>query len=207
LEALRVFDDRLSAALSQIQKARDAMERTIKQGSGELHVDLVQEYLNVLEEFEKRFGMLSDVQIRTQLKISQVTGLRDGISAVTNVEDNRTTIKQGNNIRILTYITIAYLPLGFVTGLFSISHGSFMDHATNALYAILTVIFVVGTYGLALSLETILDQWERFKYGEWRSRSLSKKPQEEIELPSWRVASPMKTRRAYKADEEGSSAA
>jgi hypothetical protein len=31
LEALRVFDDRLSASLSQIQKAREAMERTIKQ--------------------------------------------------------------------------------------------------------------------------------------------------------------------------------
>ena len=31
LEALRVFDDRLTAALSQIQKAREAMERTIKQ--------------------------------------------------------------------------------------------------------------------------------------------------------------------------------
>jgi hypothetical protein len=33
LEALRVFDDRLSASLSQIQKAREAMERTIKQVS------------------------------------------------------------------------------------------------------------------------------------------------------------------------------
>lgn len=31
LEALRVFDDRLSASLGQIQKARESMERTIKQ--------------------------------------------------------------------------------------------------------------------------------------------------------------------------------
>jgi len=50
------------------------------QGSGELHIDLLQEYLNVLEDFEKQFGMLSEVQIRTQLKIRQVTGLRDGVS-------------------------------------------------------------------------------------------------------------------------------
>ena len=49
-------------------------------GSGELHIDLLQEYLNILEEFEKRYGMLSDVQIMTQLKIRQVTGLRDGVS-------------------------------------------------------------------------------------------------------------------------------
>ncbi|CZT10086.1 uncharacterized protein RCO7_03218 [Rhynchosporium graminicola] len=122
LEALRVFNDRLSASLSQIQKAQEAMERTVKQEAGQQHVDLLQEYNNVIEEFDKRYGMLSDVQIRTQLKISQVTGLRDGISTVTNVEDSqtalrdsKTTIKQGNNIRILTYITIAYLPLGFIT--------------------------------------------------------------------------------------------
>jgi hypothetical protein len=31
LEALRVFDDRLSGSLAQIQKAQDAMERTVKQ--------------------------------------------------------------------------------------------------------------------------------------------------------------------------------
>lgn len=31
LEALRVFDDRLSGSLSQIQKAQESMERTVKQ--------------------------------------------------------------------------------------------------------------------------------------------------------------------------------
>lgn len=116
---------------------------------------------------------------------------------MTNVEDNRTTIKQGNNIRILTYITIAYLPLGFVTGLFSISHGSFMDNATNALYAVLTVIFVVGTYGLALSLETIIDQWVSFRNGEWKPRVRIRRNKEGIELPPWRT----------KSHEEDSSAA
>lgn len=79
LEALRVFDDRLSASLSQAQKAREVMERTVKQEAGHQHVDLLQEYNNVLEEFEKRYGMLSDVHIRIQLKIRQVTGLRDGV--------------------------------------------------------------------------------------------------------------------------------
>jgi hypothetical protein len=111
------------------------------------------------------------------------------------VEDNRTTIKQGNNIRILTYITIAYLPLGFVASLFSISHGSFMDNATNALYAVLTVVFVVGTYGLALSLETILEQWKSFRRGEWQPMAWNQGAQPGIESG------------VYKIEEEGSSAA
>jgi hypothetical protein len=40
LEALRVFDDRLSGSLSQIQKAQDAMERTVKQVRSHLHHQL-----------------------------------------------------------------------------------------------------------------------------------------------------------------------
>ena len=119
-----------------------------------------------MEEFGKRYSILAGVQIRIQLKIRQVTGLRDGISAVTNVDDSRTTIKQGNNIRVLTLITIAYLPLGFVTSLYS-NHDILPTDAGTTLYAVLTVIFVVMTYGVALSLEMILDfiypRWARFR--------------------------------------------
>jgi chromosome segregation ATPase len=98
LEALRVFNDRLSSSLSQIQKAQDSMERTIKQvgcgwssttgldrrltssqDAGQQHADLIQEYNNLVEEFKKRYGMLADVQDRMQVKIRQVTGLRDGV--------------------------------------------------------------------------------------------------------------------------------
>jgi Mg2+ and Co2+ transporter CorA len=162
------------------------MERTVKQEAGQQHVDLLQEYNNVIEEFEKRYGILSDVQIRTQLKIRQVTGLRDGISTVTNVvdsqtalDDSKTTIRQGNNIRILTYITIAYLPLGFVTGLFSISHAPFMESAGNVAFALLVVFFVLGTYTLALSLENIIDQWSRLQKEQWSVRGL-KKPHSQV---------------------------
>ncbi|KAL3424188.1 GTPase-activator protein for ras-like GTPase containing protein [Phlyctema vagabunda] len=189
LEALRVFDDRLSASISQIQKAQESMERTYKQEAGQQHVDLVQKHNDVLEEFEKRYGMLTDVQIRTQLKIQQVTGLRDGISVVTNVEDSKTALKQGNEISILTYITIVYLPLGFVTGLFSINenYASFMDNANNIIYAVLIVIFVLGTYALALNFGIILSQWAKFKHARrlWKEKRGQKADDKtEVELQS-----------------------
>jgi hypothetical protein len=102
---------------------------------------------------------------------------------VTNVEDSqtalrdsKTTIRQGNNIRILTYITIAYLPLGFVTGLFSISHAPFMESAGNVAFAVLVVLFVLGTYTLALSLENIIDQWVRLRDERWGVRGLTTNP-------------------------------
>jgi hypothetical protein len=46
------------------------------------------------------------------IQISTVTNVVDSRTAL---EDSKTTIKQGNNIRVLTLITIVYLPLGFVT--------------------------------------------------------------------------------------------
>jgi hypothetical protein len=81
-----------------------------------------------------------------------------------------------------------------------------MDNATNAVYAVLTVIFLVGTYGLALSLETIMEQWISFKSGEWRPKPRRhKNPDLEVELPSWRERNPLTLRRSYEVGEEVSS--
>lgn len=42
-----------------------------------------------------------------------------------------------------------------------------MDHVGNNGFAILTVVFILGTYALALSLESIIDQWARFRKEKW----------------------------------------
>ncbi len=81
-----------------------------------------------------------------------------------------------------------------------------MDNATSALYAVLIVIFAVGTYGLALSLETIIERWRGFRNGEWQPKRRYPTPDKEVELQWWRVRNPLTSRRPYKAAEEGSSA-
>ncbi|KAK4465126.1 hypothetical protein QBC42DRAFT_26114 [Cladorrhinum samala] len=166
-EALRVFNDKLSSSLSQIQRAQDVMERYVRQHALQQDADLIQETNNVLDDFKKRYGRLTDVHDRTQLKIKQVTGLRDGISTITNVLDNKTTIQQGNNVRVLTYITIAYLPLGFVIGLYSIQHGSFMNGASNGLFYGLLIAFSVLTWILAYLLEKALVRFQLIKAILW----------------------------------------
>jgi hypothetical protein len=138
--ALRILDDRLSASLSQINNARVALDNNITQDEGQMHAELLQEYINIMESFDKRFSNLSNAQARIELRIKHITGLRDGvsiltfmfkntclsfvnmdqanilkISTVTNVQDSRTTIRQGKNIGALTLLTIAYLPLTFIT--------------------------------------------------------------------------------------------
>jgi len=58
------------------------MLTTESQDSLQQDIDLIQEYNSILDEFKKRHGMLVDVAEKTQLKIKQVTGLRDGVSVV-----------------------------------------------------------------------------------------------------------------------------
>ncbi|KAK4205403.1 hypothetical protein QBC40DRAFT_302701 [Triangularia verruculosa] len=164
-DALRIFNDKLSASLTQIQRAYDTTENHIKQDALHQEAELVQASNAVLDEFRKRLGMLVEVHDKIQLKIKQVTGLRDGISTITNVvdaqtalADNKTTIQQGNNIRTLTYITIGYLPLGFVTGLYSVQHGTFMNSATDWQFGVMIVLFSAGTWVLAYVLEKALVQ-------------------------------------------------
>ncbi|KAM7206548.1 hypothetical protein V8F20_002674 [Naviculisporaceae sp. PSN 640] len=162
-EALRVFNDKLNSSISQIQRAQEAMEHVIKQDAAQQHVILIQEYTSVMDDFKRRHSMLVDVHEKVQLKIKQVTGLRDGISTITNVidtqtalADNKTTIQQNNHIRTLTYITIVYLPLGLVCALFSLEEGDVLKGASKELFGGLMVICSLLTYGLAYILDKFM---------------------------------------------------
>lgn len=56
-----------------------------------------------------------------------------------------------------------------------------MDNVGNIVFAILVVVFVLGTYALALSLESLLDQWKLAKQ-KWRTRNSKKiSSHEEVE--------------------------
>lgn len=51
-----------------------------------------------------------------------------------------------------------------------------VDSAGNVVFAILVIIFVLGTYALALSLESIIDQWARLRKEKWKAKELTSSP-------------------------------
>ncbi|KAF7502814.1 hypothetical protein GJ744_005027 [Endocarpon pusillum] len=103
LEALKMFDDRLNDSLKSIDKARETLVHQMDNERGERHSELKRTYKDALQKFGKQRDLLFAVHAKIDLKIKQVTGLRDGLSTVTSVADSRAAVKQGNNIRILTY--------------------------------------------------------------------------------------------------------
>lgn len=74
------------------------------------------------EDFSKsvEFIELSVARLRGKIewirkKSEQVLRLRDGLFYVTSLSDTSVTIRQGENIKLLTYFTILFLPLSFST--------------------------------------------------------------------------------------------
>jgi hypothetical protein len=95
------------------------------------------------------------------MKIEGIQQYRDGISAVANLNESHTTVKQGENIKILTYITIGYLPLGFVTALFSMNGTITVNTNHKHLFIGLIFAFLVSTFTLASLLSPIEKFWGR----------------------------------------------
>lgn len=146
LEALRIFSDKLARAINEVTRARDKMATWLMVGYNLRHSDMEREKQRVVEEFDKRRDRLRNAHASIQQRIEQGSRLREGISSVIGVEQNE-------NISMLTWVTIAYLPLAFVAGVFSMDHLILPLDAGWPMYGWLTAAFLVCTVMFALTLQ------------------------------------------------------
>ncbi|EXJ75798.1 uncharacterized protein A1O5_00305 [Cladophialophora psammophila CBS 110553] len=147
-EALRIFDEKLERALDEINQAKEKMESELKRGRDIRHKDMKRNVERVVEDFEKRRKRLENLHNVIKQRIDQVAKLREGISSVRGVEQNE-------NISMLTWVTITYLPLGFVAGVFSMGHGIVPDSAGWGTFMWALAVFLVATLIFVKSLQLI----------------------------------------------------
>ncbi|AEO63032.1 uncharacterized protein THITE_2024308, partial [Thermothielavioides terrestris NRRL 8126] len=113
------------------------------------------------------FGSLEDRLLkRIEAKTNEVRGLRDGVCDVrllnvnTLLEASKTT-SMNRYIIIFTVLTIFYLPLGFVTAVFSIDILTNQDLSSlKGQYAASTVVVSILTYLVAGGLMMFVDRRE-----------------------------------------------
>lgn len=53
-----------------------------------------------------------------QMKRAEVSDMKDGLFATSQLLDSRVSVRQNDNIRLLTYINLLFLPLAFCTSIF-----------------------------------------------------------------------------------------
>ncbi|KAH6679338.1 hypothetical protein B0J14DRAFT_295896 [Halenospora varia] len=92
---------------------------------------------------------------RVQRGIQDVKDLRESLQSTAAVFDSRTAVRQGENIRLLTYITLLFLPLSFGTGIFGMQIIESSPRAVKAFAITLPTIFV-ATALIIFNLDTVM---------------------------------------------------
>ena len=114
---------------------------------------------SIRKDIERELRGLEEIDRLNDEKMKEIKGLRDNLFSGTSVLESRRSVQQqaitviqGNNIKILTLVTIFFLPLTFVTSVFGMTN---MDPNDNFVrFGIVTLAVCLPTYILIASLNT-----------------------------------------------------
>ncbi|PMD42010.1 hypothetical protein L207DRAFT_580690 [Hyaloscypha variabilis F] len=109
---------------------------------------------------------------------TQVTLLRDGLFNASSVVESRASTRLGENVKLLTYVSIFYLPLAFCAALWAIPN--ILEAGTKIAFVITSIVVGVITYAIVFNLDNLADKgWKLYK--PVRSRVLYR-----METGKWR---------------------
>ncbi|KAH7322864.1 hypothetical protein B0I35DRAFT_407286 [Stachybotrys elegans] len=100
-------------------------------------------------ELDKVISELGEVLKRNERTRKEIENLRDQLFSGSSIKESRRAIDQGNNIRVLTMISMIFLPLTFVTSVFGITE--FTISATDWRFA-LTMVLVCVPFMIIVAL-------------------------------------------------------
>lgn len=75
-------------------------------------------------DLEKSISELKDVREKNENTRREIVALRDQLFSGSSVKESRKAIEQGDNIKVLTSISLIFLPLMFVTSVFGMTEFS-----------------------------------------------------------------------------------
>ena len=100
-------------------------------------------------DIELEINGLEDIEERSRKKMKEVSILRENLISGTSVLKQAVTVQQGHNIRLLTLVTIFFLPLTFVTSVFSMTNiktDSFIPFGITTLAICLPTYMLIGYF-------------------------------------------------------------
>ncbi|KAJ6441218.1 NADPH oxidase [Purpureocillium lavendulum] len=100
-------------------------------------------------ELDKVVAELAEVLRRNERTRKEIENLRDQLFSGSSIKESRRAIDQGDNIQILTMISMVFLPLTFVTSVFGMTE--FTIEATDWRFAV-TMVFVCVPFMIVVFL-------------------------------------------------------
>ncbi|KAI1113543.1 hypothetical protein F5Y14DRAFT_417551 [Nemania sp. NC0429] len=189
LDCFYKFQNSLKASFSSILDAKRELLGQIQEQAPQRSESLQGMCQEYIAKFESSVVELSQVNeylgsnialaIRSKDALSEILAFRD---SRISLKQNQLSLKQNNAIQALTYLTIGYLPLGFITAVFAIPKEQdvlFLPMGRGGFIGAILIMSVV-TYTIAAWLSDIVDF---VKFPEVRGRDETK------ERPNlWKVA-------------------
>jgi hypothetical protein len=153
LQAYKLFEQTLLETIATWEKFKfDSLPRLQdpRVSSDDLALR-IQDIDDAIQELEAKVT-------RIRKRMEEVKDLRTGLISASALFDSRTAVRQGENIRLLTYITILFFPLSFATSIFGMQILTPSRHVLSAFIISLPTI-TLGTALLVFNLEHLLKIW------------------------------------------------
>ncbi|KAH6677159.1 hypothetical protein B0J14DRAFT_651052 [Halenospora varia] len=143
-------------------------------GTEEIHDYLDPDYRlayarSLVEEIESWKEQLQGAAKSFTIMRERARTLRDGIFALTSVKEARESRILGENVKLLTYVTVFYLPLAFCTSMWAVNN---MFGTGTRGFAMITTIVATVTYVVVFRLlhPTALRKYIMSTYGKVKHR-------------------------------------
>ena len=123
------------------------------------YANFLKRMVSIRKDIERELRGLEKIDQLNNEKMKEIKALRENLFSGTSVLESRQavqqqaiTVLQGHNIKVLTLVTIFFLPLTFVTSVFGMTNMNPKDGFIN--FGIVTLVVCVPTYMLIGSLNT-----------------------------------------------------
>ncbi|KAL2067648.1 hypothetical protein VTL71DRAFT_15744 [Oculimacula yallundae] len=120
LESLYKLRNTLAGSLTTIREAKSVLLTQITKGPGKRSPALESQCRHYIDFFERSLDQVSALYIKVDRKTELGSRYRDSLSTLLSLNDSRSALQQSTTIQKLTYLTIAYLPVGLSAAIFAI---------------------------------------------------------------------------------------
>ncbi|TGO34955.1 hypothetical protein BHYA_0175g00080 [Botrytis hyacinthi] len=152
---------RISKNIEEIERVMD--DPRIRSGTASTSLGLN------LEDIRRKLKSLQDIANRLWDKIEEALDLRDGLFNASGVMESRASTRLGENVKLLTFVSIFFLPLSFCMAVWSINDTLFSLKALT----IVGTLIAVATYATVFNLDNLMflcRVWHRKLTGRFITR-------------------------------------
>ncbi|KAK4150058.1 hypothetical protein C8A00DRAFT_46456 [Chaetomidium leptoderma] len=94
-------------------------------------------------------------------ELKRITVMRDGLFNASAVMESRASTQLGENVKLLTFVSICFLPVGLCVAMWSIN-----ESYSRANLLIVTTIVAAATYSLTLNLNSLIRGLRKLRVGQ-----------------------------------------